>query len=54
MLTNKNLKLICTLLMCDDPSRFDDNEREDFEFWLNEESQKLGFSNWIDAYHKIN
>lgn len=54
MISNQNLKMICILLMCDDPSRFSDAERNDFEFWLNQESKKLGYNNWIDAYHKIN
>ena len=45
------LQALCTLLMCDDPSNLTPDARERIEKWANEESHKMGFDGWIDAYH---
>ncbi len=41
------------LLICDDPTNLDPTQRENLEDWLNEQSVKRGFTDWIDAFQEV-
>ena len=47
----RNLRSLCTLLMCDDPTNLSQEDRDDLEKWVNQEARDHGFDDWVDAYH---
>jgi hypothetical protein len=47
------LKALCHLLMCDDPSVLDDEHRSAIEEYAETQSVIHGYSDWIDAYHRL-
>jgi hypothetical protein len=52
-MTKLELHALCNLLMCSDPSPVSDEQDEVLQGLANREAQKLGFSDWIDAFHRI-
>lgn len=54
MLTWRQLKSMCVVLMCLDPvpesAKWESNDMEAF---LDEESKRYGFQTWIEAYHAM-
>lgn len=43
----------CTLLMCDDPTNLQPEDRTRLENWANREAVEFGFHNWVEAYNFI-
>lgn len=51
---NKNLlRSLTVLLMEDDPSILGDDERKEFENWVNFLAKEFGYTDWIDAFHQL-
>lgn len=52
-MTSKILLALCELLMCSDPYPGEDSDRDTIVDYLNKESLRLGYIDWIDALHRI-
>lgn len=46
-------RALLNLFMCDDPSVLNNDLRKQLEDFMNGESGKRGYANWIDAYHYL-
>jgi len=46
---------ILTLIMCSDPWPVDDplTNQGSIKAWANKKAKELGYTDWIDAYHKL-
>lgn len=52
-MTDRQFGLVLSMFMCSDPSSLDLAEDVELEEFLDEESQRRGYLDWIDAYHRI-
>lgn len=52
-MSDEVFKALMGLVMASDPSPITDNEDKIIRDWLDKESVARGFSDWIDAYHRI-
>lgn len=41
-----------SLMMCADPSPLDADQDKLLRDWANQESERRGYSDWIEAYHE--
>lgn len=46
-------RALLNLFMCDDPSVLNDDLRKQLEDFMNGESERRGYTDWIDAYHNL-
>lgn len=53
-MNKKELKAFCELLMCSDPWPTDTRGNEEtIKAFANAQAEKLGFKDWVDAYHEL-
>jgi hypothetical protein len=53
LMTDRELRALLNLLMCDDPSSVSADEDAALRELANRESTSRGFADWIDAYHRM-
>ena len=52
-MNNLELKALCILLMCDDPTSLTDRQQRAIVGYANRKANGLGFDDWVGAYHNI-
>ena len=52
-MTDIELRAFLDLLMCSDPSPVTEDQDKILRDFADRESQRRGFSEWIDAYHRL-
>lgn len=48
------LAALCTLIMCADPTPLSPEQDEAIRRGANSMAQKIGFTDWVEAYHGLN
>jgi hypothetical protein len=54
MMNEQELKALVTLMMVSDPWPIDEDSRDLLVNFAEEQALKLGYTDFIDAYHSIN
>lgn len=52
-MTERELRCLLTLLMCDDPTSLDKEDHAQIMAFAERESKSHGFNDWVQAYHAL-